>query len=286
MAKLILVEGIPGSGKSTTAKKIEQLLKAQDIHTRCFQEGDLHPCDLAWHACVPLPVYKELLRDYHEHKNVLAQYALVEEEYVYVTYGKLGLLPDHPLFIKLVSYEPYNGKVSLEQFKTLHFARWKKFGDQNHKDTTYIFECAYLQNHVVELILTYQQNHDYITTYMKELIETVQSLEPLLIYLSPTDIAWTINHAASERRTDYPEIWNDWIDDVIAYLENSNYGKANKITGIAGCLEFFKQRQKLELDLIKQLPVDTYVHEIQVDFKQAALEDNPKFLTKLLKSQP
>jgi hypothetical protein len=283
MAKLILVEGIPGSGKSTTARKIERFLKAQDIHTRCFQEGDLHPCDLAWHACVPLPVYKALLNEYHQHKNVLAQYTLVEEEYAYVTYGKLGLLPDHPLFVKLVSYEPYNGKVSLEQFKTLHFARWKKFGAQSHEDTIYIFECAYLQNHVGELTLTYQLGHEEIIRYMQELVETVRSLKPLLIYLSPTDVEWTINHAASERKTDYPEIWNDWIDDVIAYITNSNYGKVNMITDLAGCMEFFKQRQRLELDIIKQLPIETYVHEVQVDFKQSPLENTTDFVTMLLR---
>ncbi len=282
MAKLILVEGIPGSGKSTTARNIEQLLTSSGVRVRCFNEGDLHPCDLAWHSCVPIAEYEKLLETFPDHQAILRQHTSVKDAHAYVTYGKLGLLPDHPLFIKLKSLEPYNGQVSLEKFKKLHVSRWQKFGAQTHEDVTYIFECAYLQNHIVELILTYQQSHDYIKAYLKELIETVLPLRPLLIYLSPVNVEWIINNAANERKTDRPDIWNDWIDDVIAYMENSNYGKANNCTGLASSLEFFKERQRLELDLIKDLPIQSYVHEVQVNFEQLALEDNPELLQMLL----
>jgi hypothetical protein len=251
MAKLILIEGIPGSGKSTTAKTIETLLKAKGRKVRCFNEGDLHPCDLAWHSCVPVADYEKLLQTFPEYRNKLKQYTSVEESYAYVAYTKLELL---------------------NEFKKLHISRWQNFGQQTHDDVVYIFECAFLQNHIVELILTYQQNHDYIRHYLKELIETVRSLSPLLIYLSPVDVDWTINNAARERKTDRPDIWNDWIDDVIAYMKNSNYGKANNLTGLPDSLEFFRERQKLELEIIKELPIETYVHDIQVDFRQPGLE--------------
>jgi hypothetical protein len=284
MAKLILVEGIPGSGKSTTARNIEALLKFRGVQVHCFNEGDLHPCDLAWHSCVPIAEYEKLLQTFPEYQESLRHYTSVEDTYAYVTYGKLGLLPDHPLFIKLKSLEPYNGQVSLEEFKKLHFSRWKKFGEQTHEDVTYIFECAYLQNHIVELILTYQQDYDYIKMYTKELIETVLPLRPFLIYLSPTNVEWTINNAASERKTDRPDIWNDWIDDVIAYMENSNYGKANNATGLAASMRFFKERQRLELDLIKELPIQSYVHEVQIGFTQPRLEDNQKLVAMLTSS--
>jgi hypothetical protein len=280
MTNLILIEGIPGSGKSTTARKLEEVLKARAKTVFCFQEGDLHPCDLAWHACVPIDVYEELLNTYPEKKVALTKFTAIDETYAYVAYGKLDLLPDHPLFIKLKSYEPYGGKVSLEHFKALHFARWKKFARE--KDAVYIFECAYLQNHVVELMLMYEQSDSYIVSYMKELIETVRPLNLFLIYLCPKDVEWIISNAANERKTDYPKIWNNWIDDVIAYFENSNYAKTNKLTGYANVIEFFKKRQRLELDIIKQLPIRTLVHNVEIDFKQVGLERDTLLVNQLL----
>jgi hypothetical protein len=142
-----------------------------------------------------------------------------------------------------------------------------------------------LQNHVVELTLTYQQDHAYIKTYLQDLIKTVLPLHPRLIYLSPRDVEWTIHNAARERKTDRPDIWNDWIDDVIAYMEHSNYGKANQAKGLAACLEYFKERQRLELAIIQDLPIQTYIHEVQVGFKGAGLEDNPKVLKLLFENE-
>lgn len=43
--KLWLIEGIPGSGKSTAARKL-----GQNLHAQVYNEAELHPCDLAWHA--------------------------------------------------------------------------------------------------------------------------------------------------------------------------------------------------------------------------------------------
>ena len=43
--KLWLIEGIPGSGKSTAARKL-----GQTLHAQAYNEAELHPCDLAWHA--------------------------------------------------------------------------------------------------------------------------------------------------------------------------------------------------------------------------------------------
>ena len=283
MAKLILVEGIAGSGKSTTAKKIEQVLRAQGIKVLCFQEGDLHPCDLAWHACVPLPIYEELFHTHEAYRDALTRYTSVERDYAYIAYTKLELNPDHPFFIALKSYEPYQGRVSLNRFKALHLSRWRTFAERVKEDEiTFIFECAYLQNHVSELMLTYQQPPEKITEHLQALIEVVCSLNPFLIYLSPTDVAWVIDHAAEERKSTSPE-WKDWFDQVIDYVRDSNYGKTEEVTGRAGVLEFFRRRHRLELDIISQLRIKSYIHEVKVHFEQPPIENNASLVDAMVK---
>lgn len=45
-AKLIIVEGLPGSGKSTTAQIIYDILKEKGISTEFYCEGNYnHPAD-------------------------------------------------------------------------------------------------------------------------------------------------------------------------------------------------------------------------------------------------
>lgn len=272
MTQLILVEGIPGSGKSTTAKQIEKLLTEQGKSVQCFNEGDLHPCDLAWHSCVPNDDYQNIVSDFQDVHKLLNQYSIVGEEYTYVAYTKLGLTPENSLYKKLESYEVYNGAVSLKVFKEQHLVRWKDFSKQAQDDTIYIFECAFLQNHLVELMLTYEMDDAYITDYILELLDTVKNLNLQLVYLSPVDVDWVISNVAEERKSDNPELWRDWIDMVIEYVEGSKYGKTQKESGLALCLDFFKKRQVLELDIIKQLPIKSYVHVVENEFKQPNID--------------
>ena len=278
MAHLVLVEGIAGTGKSTTAKKLEEILRARGVDVLCFQEGDLHPCDLAWHACVPLPIYEELFRTYEAQRDLLTQYTLVEGNYAYVAYTKLGLGPHHPLFTALKGYEPYQGRASLDQFRELHLSRWQNFAERVKEDrTTYIFECAFFQNHVSELMLTYQASPEAITEHMQALIETVRPLEPLLIYLSPADVSWVIDHAAEERKSDSPE-WKDWIDQVVDYIAASSYGEANGVSGRADILEFFEERRRLELSILEQLPIEHHIHKVDIGFSQPPIENDDSLM--------
>lgn len=59
--RLIMIEGIPGIGKSTCAKKIGAYLRGKGIKAKLYSEGDAHPVDMAWNAYLTLEEYKELL---------------------------------------------------------------------------------------------------------------------------------------------------------------------------------------------------------------------------------
>ncbi len=59
--KLILVEGIPGSGKSTFARRIAGHYQALGQTVRLYNEGDYHPADVAWNACIPLAGLEQAL---------------------------------------------------------------------------------------------------------------------------------------------------------------------------------------------------------------------------------
>lgn len=48
--RLILVEGIPGAGKTTAAGKIRDQMVAMGKDAVLYEEGMQHPADMAWQA--------------------------------------------------------------------------------------------------------------------------------------------------------------------------------------------------------------------------------------------
>jgi hypothetical protein len=258
--RLILVEGIPGSGKSTIARKIKEYFESKDIKVNLFNEGDWHPTDLAWSAYITLGDYKELLENNQEYAEAIKCNTKLEEDYAIVAYTKLEFSSKEDKLLKYFEqHEVYDGKVSLDTFKRIHFKRWEQFAKDIEGDTVVIFECSYLQNHVNELMGFHNEDVSFIMDYMINLIKIVESLNPMLIYLTQPSVYETIQRVAKERVSQDKSKWQDWIDLVIKYVECSPYGKNHKLNGFKGVIEFFEARKKIELVVIDKLSVDKVI---------------------------
>ncbi len=70
--KLVLIEGLPGFGKTTTAQLVHDILIDMNINTQLFLEGNLdHPADYDGVACFNDYEYQELLLDHAEFSDLL-----------------------------------------------------------------------------------------------------------------------------------------------------------------------------------------------------------------------
>ena len=259
--RLILVEGIPGSGKSTISNKIKEYLESKGIKVKLYSEGDAHPADLGWNACLTIDEYGQVVKNNPELQEKLMEFTKFEGEYAIIAYTKLGLpMKGNELIKYLETKEVYDGKVTVDTFKKLHFERWKQFSETMDKEESVaIFECAYLQNHVNELMGWHGKKSEYIEEYMLELIDTVKVLNPKLIYLTQPNTEETIKRVAAERVSPDKSKWDDWIDLVIKYVEGSKYGQSNGLKGYEGVIQFFKDRKKIEEVIIEKLPIDKVV---------------------------
>lgn len=256
--RLILVEGIPGSGKTTIAYKIKEAMDSKGIKARLFNEGDSHPADLAWSACLTLEEYENILKENPDMADKIKENTRIEDDYAIVAYTKLGLpMKSKGLIEFFEGKELYDGKSSVDTFKELHLKRWRAFAESVKDDECInIFECAYLQNHVNELMSRNDQSFDDIESYMVELIDTVKELNPKLVYLTQPDIKETIRRVAEERVSPDKSKWDDWIDLVIKYVEASPYGQAKEYKGYDGCIKFIEDRKKIEEKIIADLNID------------------------------
>ena len=253
--KLIMVEGIPGSGKSTFAQKIADYYRNKGIAVNLINEGQAHPADLAWSAYVPLDSLANLLQKYSDLESDIRKNMCMNGSYAIIAYTQVKT--DNRVFYKeLENYEVYDNRVAFDVFCNLHYRRWEAFGKQAaEEDMLNIFECAYFQNHINELQNYQLANRTVIESHLMKLLSTVLNLSPILIYLSQPNIRETIERIAKERVSEH----GNWIDMAIAYVENTPYGKVNNLKGFDGLIRCMEDIKQLEADILKTLPIKTII---------------------------
>lgn len=272
MTKLILIEGVPGSGKSTIAKKIAQRYRSRGQYVDLYLEGPGHPVDLGWNACFPIPQYNEFLKTNSRFRSEIERIAVFNGEYVIVPVSEI-LASDENLFKQWFAFECYTGHTRISDDVCLRLLRnrWKKFGEQKmNANTLSIFEAALFQSQMLRLLLWGNRDEQTITSQLKQLAEAVTCLSPVLIYLTQPDVSETIMRAAKERQHHHTGVsfHGNWIDSVIADSEPSPFWKNNHLSGMEGVLAYFTIRKQMELISIAQLPITCKIIEI-IDYNWA-----------------
>lgn len=269
-SRLILVEGIPGAGKTTTARKIKEKLIDEGKEAILYEEGMSHPADMAWNACLKEDEYNDFIKKCSEmqegSKKSISKEELIsriqrqtriEDNNVILAYTKIDFPEDcyWSLIGDVASKEICDGRKSLDEFRDIHLRRWSKFAEQALlNDNIYIFECAFLQNHIFELLGVYEKSDEEIYLYLKSLLETVKSLSPSIVYIEPSSVEDIIIQAANESKS--PEGSRpDWIDEVANWVSNMNFGKSHNLKGIEGVFYFCKERLRIDKLMIEKLNV-------------------------------
>jgi len=290
MTKLILVEGIPGAGKTTTANHIKNELQAQGNKVTLYEEGTSHPADMAWNAnltveelerfiekCCDLWEKADTVIDKENDKSDKVQdiskeelvkrimkQVRFEENHAILAYTRIDFPEEKywSLIDEFASKEMGDGRSSLEDFTQIHLRRWSNFAKEAVKsDIITIFESSFLQNHIFELMGSYEKTDDEVVDYMKQLFKTVEELNPKIIYLQPTSVEDTIKYVAKERTAPTGSGRRDWIEEISEWVKKSKYGKRRELCGEDGVVEFCKERLRLDLLVLSKLDAKIEVIE-------------------------
>jgi hypothetical protein len=256
--KLIAVEGVPGSGKTTMATYVQQWLDDHDIPNRLHCEGDLaHPADLEAVAYFARADYARFLERYPGQQEVLVQYSDCIGDDGFLRYGQLA--EAHVVPEALIAEAAERDVYEVADFDTharLILDRWRGFVETAHRDDeTYVFECCVLQNPFTVALIKHNLPQAEALRHVRAILQVIRPLNPLLIYLRQRDVRATLERAAQER----PQAWRDFVN---AYTDRGAWAQARGIHGFEGFIAAQAQRQALELSLLSdagtpQLVVDT-----------------------------
>ena len=269
-SRLILVEGIPGAGKTTTARRIKEKLIEQGENAILYEEGVSHPADMAWNAYLKEDEYDEFINKcskmWENSKRTVSKDELInrierqarrEDNHVILAYTRIDF-PEEcywSLIGDIASKEIGDGRKSLDEFRDIHLKRWRRFAEEALlNDTIYIFECAFLQNHIFELLGVYEKSDEEIYEYLSDLLEAVKALNPSIVYIEPTDVKDVIIKAANERKS--PDgLRPDWIDEIANWVSSMNYGISHNLSGIEGVFSFCSERLRIDKLMLEKLSV-------------------------------
>ena len=143
MTKLIIVEGLPCSGKSTTAKYI-----AEKLNAKYFDEGSgIHPADYEFHAFINNKSFN---------KFSIEEQARIEQNAVKKANGYVVSLSafSGELFDKLLQYKIYDF-LPWETEYPLMLDKWSEFVQAVASDERYVFNCVFLQNPMCETMMRF-----------------------------------------------------------------------------------------------------------------------------------
>ena len=250
MNRLIIVEGLPCSGKSTTARFI-----AENTGMSFIDEGTgSHPADYEFHAFLTTAE----LNDYslQEREIIVSNGEQKSGGYIVPLSKFSGRLFDSLLQHKIYDFLPW------ETESPVMLDKWREFADTCEEDR-YVFNCVFLQNPMCETMMRFGLEKEVSAEYISEISGIIRPLSPLIVYLKNSEVSESVRKASVERG-------DEWLNAVIDYHCNGEYGKINNLCGFDGYIAALEERQRRELDILRSLDIESVIiNDPQKDWPKA-----------------
>ncbi|MEI4710072.1 hypothetical protein WAG12_08770 [Bacillus cereus] len=249
-AKLIIVEGLPGFGKSTTAKLINEILSQNKIEVELFLEGNLnHPADYDGVSCFNKFEFDRLVSNSGDFKEVLLKRVLKKGSNYLLPYRKIKNEFGDQFSDELCNDISRNDIYELPFDKNVELIadKWNDFAEIALEDNkVYIFECCFIQNPLTIGMIKYGEQKEKIINYVMKVAKIIENLNPMLFYVEQDDLEFSFRKALKERN---PE----WSTGIVDYYTNQGYGKEHNHSGVEGAIKVLEARRKLELEIFDML---------------------------------
>lgn len=237
---------MPGSGKSATARFVTDFLAESGTNTSCFDENDMnHPADYAFHAFMKEDQIKLLSPEEQKQLNSEGTKKLSG---LIIPLTKISV----SLFGKVIPYKIYDNLDWITE-KPVMLERWQSFAKKALlRSKAYVFTNCVLQNPVSEMMMRFDFPYADMMDYIYTIYKLTSQMNPIIIYIKCTDIKAHIEAEAQTRNA-------SWLSSVIDYHTSQGYGKRNGLKGFDGYINCLEARQRIELKILNELPVEKLI---------------------------
>lgn len=253
-ARVVFVEGLCGSGKSTLGARLGDSLSGRGIPAVFYDEGAYpHPVSLNWHAALSTSDFEALCARYADLADELGRRAIVEGAHVLIAYRDFE---GHPIFDALRAKElcwTNTPAVSRAEFCALLESAWRRLAGRMMADSpVVILDGVFLQHPIHDLVRNYGADDRAIVAHVWRTAEILLPAKPALLYLDQQN----------------PRRQMEWIAGV---RQRAHYARDESIRQM-------ERRRAVELEIVRELPFPARVIEIPHRDWDQALDAMVKFL--------
>lgn len=236
MNNIIIVEGLPCSGKSTTSKYL-----ADKLRTKYFDENSgNNPVDYEFDSFIK---ESELVNFDKEEQLFIKNKSNQKLDGYLINLNNI----DKKIFDKLLKYKIYDFLPWNIESKIM-LSKWAEFVN-TYDNNKYVFNSVFLQNPMCETMVRFGFDIEISKEYISKIYEIIKQLNPIIVYLKNSNIRNSIERCLDERG-------KDWLKSVIDYHCNGVYCKKNNLSGFDGYIKCLEERQKRELEILNNLGID------------------------------
>jgi len=229
MNRLILVEGLPGTGKSTISQWIFDLLHAKDIHTVLLDEFDERiPCNFYNLAGIPRETFNTLFAAIDAPSDAILKKT---ENYVYLRIDKYPNDVAQELRRWDIGDE-FNTYFPLCEYIKCTLEWWKHWIQDNINQPITIMDSAFLQNPINDMIF-HKATDNEVKQYVSSIAGLLAPFDPVCIYLRRNNATESIEFAKAVKGP----VWSAGVDG----LQDM------------GCGDLFERRFKLEYEMLSTM---------------------------------
>ncbi len=261
--RLIMLEGLPGTGKSTNSFKIyEQMLrngaKAHWLH----EVSQPHPTLFFTESCLSKEEYNSFIERYPELSGTMNEIAEVRKTTVGIDYEtvlrkcrKQGLkdTEETQWFQELMQYDAF--PASVDRYEEQALEKWESFTAKAVKDedTIFIMDSSIFQYQIFTYLLK-DAGYDRLSAFIQRIMAYLSPLNPLLIYLYRENTEDSIAYLESQRGAG--ELEHTWERDK----EEPYY--TNKQKNVTAFYDFLKDYADYAARLFDEIKCDKKKIEI------------------------
>lgn len=208
-SRLILLEGMPSTGKTTNSRFIQIQLERQGIDTEWVHEVTVpHPVLFFDEVGFTHDEYRDFIKEHPAAAEILDKISAVRENTVSVDSNLIQWYYrdnfDQAAYQALSQFDTW--KFPVQKYKLFALDKWRHFAGQvlNNEGKVYIVDSAVFQYQIFRFLFENRPNEE-LQDFVGQIEDIIEPLHPSLLFLHRENTEATIDYLEKDRGTSYLE---------------------------------------------------------------------------------